>query len=223
MYGETMLIDQRKELERADGEGHFTESSDDMPTTAPNGHSVRVSRSGRRVNPVRDQYADGEESASDEAESTGKEWSGDENEPDASEPEFDAEDEDDDDDEMSDEGLEADEVAEDDNTQGSLVVQLRYRKDEGPTVADEIQRPPPQPQQLINGNVFTKDMQVPAPLKQVQPNIGHPVLDTIDVAPRAKEVNGGQVLPNGVENAQHPVLPSSQSQTQTLVLPMDLS
>ncbi|KAI1626648.1 hypothetical protein EDD37DRAFT_620225 [Exophiala viscosa] len=223
MYGETMLIDQRKELERVDGEGHFTESDEDMPTTAPNGRSVRTSRSGRPVKAVQHQYTNGEESASDEAQSTGKEWSGDENELDASEPDFDAEDEDDDDDEMSDEGLDADELAEDDNTQGSLVVQLRYRKGEGATNADEIQPPPPQPQQLINGKVFNKDLQVPDPLKQVQPNIGHPVLDTIDVAPRAKEVNGGQAVPNGVENEEHPVLSSPQSQTQKLALPMDLS
>ncbi|KIV85703.1 hypothetical protein PV11_01364 [Exophiala sideris] len=224
MYGETMLIDQRKELQRADGEGHFAESSDDdMPTTAPNGRSMRISRSGRPVKPVQDQYANGPDSASDEAESTGKEWSGDENELDASEPDFDAEDEDDDDDEMSDEGLEHDELAEDDNTQGSLVVQLRYRKGEGPTVANAIQPPPPQPRQLVNGHAFKADMEVPDPPKQVQPSIGHPVVDTIDVAPRPKEVNESQPLPNGVEHEEDPVLPSVQSQTQNLVHPMDLS
>jgi hypothetical protein len=132
MYGESMLIDQRKELERATGDNNFTETSDgdDMPTTAaPNGRggAARTSRSGRAVRPPRPRYGDdgdGERSDSSEAQSSGKEWSGDENEPDVSEPEPDFDDEDEDE-EMSDQDIEDEQ---DENTQESLVVQLKYRK-----------------------------------------------------------------------------------------------
>ncbi|KAJ4520341.1 hypothetical protein HRR83_002325 [Exophiala dermatitidis] len=118
IYGESMLVDQRKELEKTTGDDHLTETSEDMPATAPNGRGMRTSRSGRPVKVTRETYTDGTDSESDEAQSSGKEWSGNEDEPD----------EDDDDEGMSDDGLEPDEVEEDDNTQESLVVQLRYRK-----------------------------------------------------------------------------------------------
>lgn len=99
-----MLVDQRKELEKTTGEGHFTETSEDMPTTAPSGRGPRLSRSGRPVRPARDRFNGDAGSDSDEDQSSGKEWSGNENEQDESEPDFDGEDEEEDD-QMSEEGL----------------------------------------------------------------------------------------------------------------------
>jgi len=192
MYGESMLIDQRKELERTTGEGHFTETSEDMPTTAPTGRGPRLSRAGRPVRPARERFNDGAASDSDEVQSSGKEWSGNEDEPDESEPEFDGEDEeedDDDDDQMSEEGLDGDDIGDDDNTQESLVVQLRYRKgQEDPTTSSTHRRPPLQGPNgnSINSAAYTaiaaKSTPVVTPANQL-------LTDTIDVTRRVS-VNG---------------------------------
>lgn len=220
MYGESILVDQRRELERAAGEGHFTETSEDLPSPAPT-RGVRQSRSGRVVKAVGEQYANGGDSESDEAQSSGKEWSGNEDEPDESEPDFDAEDEDDD---MSDEALEPDELGEDDNTQESLVVQLRYRKgkegDEGmsgqpPT--KELQQP------LFNGDTMNGSMDSAEALKTLQQPAGTMVSESIDVAPLAKSVNGGQGIPNGIENQEQPIQLSPPTHLQQTVQHMDLS
>ena len=128
-YGESLLTDQRRELEAAlgtDGE----EETDDEITAA--GRPMRAAAQPRRPTPLkRESYGDESGDESDEEQAEGDEWSGNENEPDKnSEPDFDADEEDDDDDEMSDEGLEADELQDEGGTQESLVVQLRYRKPE---------------------------------------------------------------------------------------------
>jgi hypothetical protein len=218
MYGESMLVDQRKEMERT-AEGHVTETSEDMPASAPT-RAIRTSRSGRPVHAVRDQYANRTGSESDEAQSSGKEWSGDEDElePEESEPDFDAGDEDDEDDEMSDPGLERDELGEDDNTQESLVVQLRYRKGKEP------ERPPTQPlPPIVNGVSIKGTTQSSDALKPLQQPSGITVMDTIEVIPRAKAANGTPGIQNGVENQEHHVPPSPQSQLRSPLQPMDLS
>jgi hypothetical protein len=217
MYGESILVDQRKELERIAGEGHFTETSEDMPTTMPNGRGMRTSRSGREVKPPRLRYGDDAVSdESDEAQSSGKEWSGDENEPDESEPDFDDEEEEEDEDMDGD----ADDI-EDENTQESLVVQLRYRKgaQQMPALTNlnsttPIQ-PRPQPklqlqprptvqhaQQVMNGNSTAIAMNGSRPVESAsQVQIPEQAMgDTIDVAPRIKlpvgnETNGTAPTP----------------------------
>ena len=196
MYGESILVDQRKELERVAGEGHFTETSEDMPTTVPNGKAPRTSRSGREVKPPRPRYGDdGDSDQSDEAQSSGKEWSGDENEPDVSEPDFDGEEEDED---M--ENDEVGEVEEDENTQESLVVQLRYRKggQKPPSSTAHVQpiQPQPQPQQQRQQPLHGHDFAVV--INTVKPTMPaletsaaeHVTGDTIDVGPPLKLVNG---------------------------------
>lgn len=190
MYGESMLIDQRKELEKTTGEGHFTETSEDMPTTAPTGRGPRLSRSGRPVRPARERFNDGATSDSDEDQSSGKEWSGNEDEPDESEPDFDGEDEEeDDDDQMSEEGLDADDVGDDDNTQESLVVQLRYRKGQEDATIASTERGPPL--QESNGNSIntTAYRAIAAKSPAVVAPANLPVADTIDVTRRVS-VNG---------------------------------
>jgi len=218
MYGESMLVDQRKEMERAAGEGHVTETSEDMPASAPT-RAIRTSRSGRPVQAAGNQYTNRTESESDEGQSSGKEWSGDEDEPDESEPDFDAEDEGDDDDEaMSDGGLEPDELGEDDNTQESLVVQLRYRKGKEP------EPPPTQPlPPITNGVSINGTQQSSDALKPLQQPSGIALMDTIDVVPRAKATNGTQGMQNGIENQEHHVPSSPQSQLRNSAQPMDLS
>lgn len=118
VYGESMLMDQRKEIETQQENGRDTSEDMDMPAT-----EGKTTRRGRVVKPTREQYDDGGDSDSNAAESSGKEWSGNEDEPDESEPELD--------DEAEDDEVGADDFdgeGEDDNTQESLVVQLRYRK-----------------------------------------------------------------------------------------------
>lgn len=226
-YGESMLIDQRKELEKATGEGNFTETSEDMPTTTPTGRGVRVSRSGRQVKPVRAKYGDEMDSESEEAQSSGKEWSGNEDEPDESEPDFDAEDEDDEEEEMSDGGVEADEPGEDDNTQESLVVQLRYRKGKDNGATAEIQPRPPAPSSLsqpaangdaINGIPLTQNE---APRAQ-EPSEAIKI-DTLDMAPRMIQLNGTPTLSNGDLKMENTSSPAPQAPVYMPVQPMDVS
>lgn len=228
MYGESMLTDQRKEFEKVAGEGHLTETSEDMPTTAPTGRGVRNSRSGRPIQAVKNKYTDGMDSDSDENQTSGKEWSGDEDEPDASEPDFDAEDEDDDnDEEMSDEGLEPDELLDDSNTQDSLVVQLRYRKSSEPVPMNERQQPlpgpQPQPQQPVNGELVNGVTRSEEALRPLQQPTEIYTQDTIEVAPRAKAVSGTHFRANGVENMGHHPPAPHQPQTQIPIQPLELS
>lgn len=195
MYGESMLVDQRKDLERSAGDGHFTETSEDMPTTAPSGRGARLSRSGRPVRPARARSAHDSDSESDENQSSGKEWSGNEDEGDESEPEVEGDDE-----EMSDELLEQDDLGDDDNTQESLVVQLRYRKSAEPT--GQVPQAQPSLQQSHssstppNGsgpNGANHAAYSPKPEPSCTPSpVALPLLDTIDVAPRINGVNGIQ-------------------------------
>ncbi|KIW17078.1 hypothetical protein PV08_04269 [Exophiala spinifera] len=223
MYGESILIDQRKELERTAGEGHFTETSEDMPASAPT-RGPRHSRSGRVVKPVGERYPNSGDTESDEAQTSGNEWSGNEDEPDESEPDFDAEDEDDEDDDMSDEALEPDELGEDDNTQESLVVQLRYRK--GKEGSDVLPGQPPsqEPEQhLVNGKNMNGNVVPDEALKTLQQPIGTTISETIDVAPREKSLNGGQGILSGIGNREQPLQLSSQTHLQETVQPMDLS
>ncbi|KAK5065244.1 hypothetical protein LTR84_001082 [Exophiala bonariae] len=198
MYGESMLIDQRKELEKITGEGHMTETSEDMPTTAPTGRGHRLSRSGRPVRPARERFNDGAGSDSDEDQSSGKEWSGNENEPDESEPDFDGEDEDEDD-AMSDEGLDADDIigGDDDNTQESLVVQLRYRKGKETTSSPAGKRPITP--QATNGTLNSINNAAYRPLAAKStlpiPQSSPPMADTINVTRRvsSNDLQGAQL------------------------------
>ncbi|KAJ9612354.1 hypothetical protein H2200_003951 [Cladophialophora chaetospira] len=222
MYGESILVDQRKELERVAGEGHFTETSEDMPTTMPQGRGVRTSRSGRQVKPTRPRYGDAADSdESDGAQSSGKEWSGDENEPDVSEPELDDDEEDED---MDDEDVDEDEG--DENTQESLVVQLRYRKDgqkpASTPPAQQLVQPPTQLQQqqpppLSNGiSVVINGHKSP---HRPSTSIAHAMGDTIDVAPRLQLVNGS----NG-DHAEHYDFPQAPRPVVEIpAQPMDVS
>jgi hypothetical protein len=226
VYGESMLIDQRKELERITGDDHFTETSDEMPSTQPNGKSMRTSRSGRQVKPPQPRYGDGDKSDdSDEAQSSGKEWSGDENEPDdESEPDFDG---DDDDDEMDHDLGGADEAEEDENTQESLVVQLRYRKGALPTtisqpaapldVRNQRQTPSGDLDKVtiestngINHISATNDIQQANPVSATVASS-----DTIDVAPKKTMVNG--------TNSIGPALHGLPQALEVPVQPMDVS
>jgi hypothetical protein len=243
MYGESMLVDQRKELERTTGEGHFTETSDDMPTTAPTGRGSRLSRSGRPVRPARERFHDGAGSDSDEAQSSGKEWSGNEEEPDESEPDFDGEDEEEDeDDQMSEEGLDADDIDNDDNTQESLVVQLRYRKGQEPSPSS-AERAPPLEGSIGNSINNTPYRTLAAKSPLVAPT-NLPIADTIDVTRRTSTngINGtSQASPNGInahstvnvngnanENESRNSIPSPRPQQlvssiQVPLQPMDVS
>ena len=124
MYGETMLVDQRKEVENeravaaaaAEDEQHDEEIS--LNGSARPQRSSRSRRAPRRID------EDDDDDSQDGDVSSGKEWSGNEDEPDdAEEFEADGEDEGDDDEEMLDGNDD-----EEDGAQGSLVVQLRYRK-----------------------------------------------------------------------------------------------
>ncbi|KAK5951436.1 hypothetical protein OHC33_007492 [Knufia fluminis] len=122
MYGETMLTDQRRERDLADTTG--AEDTDDVQLGA-NGRPMRKSIPTKRAadGASRGRYAEGLESGSEsggDAEPSGEEWSGNEDEPDE-ESEAEAEESQESEDELMDE-------ADGDNTQESLVVQLRYRK-----------------------------------------------------------------------------------------------
>lgn len=134
MYGETMLVDQRKELEiersaAVDADG-FNDGELGELTDRPQ-RSTRPSRKTRAPRRIDDSSEEEMNVKSDGEEASDNEWSGNEEEPDAEE--FEAEgvdededdDDDDDDDEMSAHDLEMNDAPPE---QDSLVVQLRYKK-----------------------------------------------------------------------------------------------
>jgi hypothetical protein len=127
MYGESILVDQRKEIEneRALAASQEMEGDDDDVKV-----SGRPRRTARQSRPRRKQEVDGDDGDLDdesEAESTSDNWSGDEDEPDDPEPEPEFEDDNEDED-MSADDSEMDDIEFDDGPLKSLVVQLRYRK-----------------------------------------------------------------------------------------------
>ena len=137
MYGETIPTDQRKELEveHVIAADRNRESSSDIQAT--NGRPRRPRQPEPR-RPAQGRYEElGSDEESEEAASEGA-WSGNEDEPDDSEPDFDeAADEDE---EMSASGAEDMDKDEDENTQESLVVQLRYKKEGVKQEADPRER-----------------------------------------------------------------------------------
>jgi hypothetical protein len=125
MYGETMLVDQRKELENeraaavaVGSERDQEESGEGQPSTRPR----RPIRPPRRI----DDSSEEMNGESDVA-SSGNEWSGNEDEPDEPDAEEFEVEVDDEDDEMSANDSEMDDAPPE---QDSLVVQLRYKKGE---------------------------------------------------------------------------------------------
>jgi hypothetical protein len=131
MYGETMLVDQRKELENervvisAAGCEKDQDESSEQPQRSR--RSRRPIRAPRRI----DDSSEDMKGQSDVG-SSGNEWSGNEEEPDEKDAEeFEADvvaddDDEEDDDEMSANDSEMDDVPPE---QDSLVVQLRYKKE----------------------------------------------------------------------------------------------
>jgi hypothetical protein len=127
MYGESILVDQRKEIENERALAASQEPESNDGDEEPNG---RTRRTARQARPSRRQEANGEDGGLEdesEAESTGDDWSGDEDEPDEPEPEPDFEG-DDEDEEMSADDSEMDDIDVDDEPPKSLMVQLRYKK-----------------------------------------------------------------------------------------------
>jgi hypothetical protein len=121
VYGEAMLVDQRKEMDAAAMDS-AQGSSDEVQ-----GRSRRAGQQERR-RPAQRRYEElGSEEESEPAASEGP-WSGNEDDVDDSEPEF--EEGADEDEEMSEnEDSVAEDGDDDENTQESLVVQLRYKKE----------------------------------------------------------------------------------------------
>lgn len=134
MYGETMLVDQRKELENerlaaGDTDG-ITEGELGDPTDRPQ-RSTRPSRTIRAPRRIDDSSEEEMNGETDKEEASGNDWSGNEEEPDAEEFEAEGVDEDEEeDDEMSVHDSEMDDTAPPPE-QDSLVVQLRYKKGMG--------------------------------------------------------------------------------------------
>jgi hypothetical protein len=125
MYGESILVDQRKEIEneRALAASHEMEGNDVKVSGRPR-RTARQSGTSRRREVNGDE---GDLEDESEAQSTSDDWSGDEDEPDDPEPEPDFEDDDEDED-MSADDSEMEDIEFDEGPPKSLVVQLRYRK-----------------------------------------------------------------------------------------------
>lgn len=128
MYGETMLVDQRKELEMGKGAANTGSYEGDQHQLS--GRSQRAIKPSRPVRATRriDYSSEGMNGASDGAFS-GNEWSGNEERPDGPDgDEFEVEGEDLDE-EMSVTDSDMDDTP---TAQDSLVVQLRYKKEDYP-------------------------------------------------------------------------------------------
>jgi hypothetical protein len=135
MYGETMLMDQRKELENERAAAVNAHDSTPDPDTASGRpqRPTRPSRATRAPRRIDDSSEDMNGAESDDKEASGNDWSGrDDNDDDDNEPD----DEDDDDDEDEDEEMKVRDSEMEDappptTEQESLVVQLRYKKGAG--------------------------------------------------------------------------------------------
>jgi hypothetical protein len=124
IYGETMLVDQRKELEneRMAAEGMNGERYQDVSSGRPqrSNRPRRPTRAPRRIDDSSEDL-----NGSSDAASSGKEWSGNEEEADEADAEEFEIDRDDEDDEMSVKNSEASDASPEPE---SLVVELRYKK-----------------------------------------------------------------------------------------------
>ena len=143
VYGETMLMDQRKEMdnERAAITDSAPGSSDEVQMAFGQSRKPRQPESRKSAQGRYEELGFDEES--DGAASEGS-WSGNEDEPDDSEAEF--EKGGDEDESMSgNEDSAIEDIDEDENTQESLVVQLRYKKEgtkQGPVVQQRVENNP---------------------------------------------------------------------------------
>lgn len=196
LYGESMLVDQRKEKEAEDATAEAV-TPNDSGLAQTNDRSSRAARSARRQP---DYIADGDTEDESGGAPTEDEWSGNEDESDETEPDFEVED--DEDEEMR--GAESDELdEEDENTQESLVVQLRYRKgsDTNKAVLDGTYQSPPngemtfkqsdknlETQEDSRGNGDVGEESRNAELQHQANGISQP---------EVKDINHDQSLPNG--------------------------
>jgi hypothetical protein len=137
MYGETILVDQRKEIENeraasaAAAASNTTGSEEREQEDETEGHPRGSGRPARKTRAPRriDDSSDDEEDEQSGGPSSGNEWSGNEEEPDAEEFEADAEEEEaEEDEEMNADDEEMDDVRAPDQDKDSLVVQLRYKR-----------------------------------------------------------------------------------------------
>ncbi len=129
MYGESILVDQRKEIENERNVPASDEIEDGSEGIEADGRAQRTTRQGR-PNRKPERYGDNADLEDEsEAAPSGGDWSGDEDEPDEPElePDFEEEYEDEDDD-MSEAGSEMDDAGGEVDPPKSLVVQLRYKK-----------------------------------------------------------------------------------------------
>lgn len=199
MYGESILVDQRKEIEneRAMAASQEPEDNDDDEES-----TGRPRRTARQSIPTKRQEVDADDrdlEEESEAESTGNDWSGDENEPDEPElePDFEGDDEDE---EMSADDSGMDDIDVDERRTKSLVVQLRYRK-------------PPQTHHESSDSPKCTKPEVDATGQStldgsmVQPALLQPTMPTLE--PRSKYLSGG--LPHHFS----PTSPPSHSQPFT--------
>jgi hypothetical protein len=134
MYGETMLVDQRKEAENERAAANAADSDREQDN-----QSGRQQRSTRPRRPTRaprrlDDSSEDVNTESDRA-SSGHEWSSNEEEPEEPDAEGFEADGDDEDDEMSANDWEMDDAPPE---QDSLIVQLRYKRGHAPARSQEI-------------------------------------------------------------------------------------
>ena len=214
MYGETMLLDQRKELESgrevANGEEHGSEVAD---------ISSRPRRTTQKVKPSRGRDDDiSEDDEESEAASTGDEWSGNDEEPDDDpEPDFEGDDEEEEDDEDKDMS-EMDED-EEDLPRPSLVVQLRYKKSGSspstPAVSTSLTNRHQASEQQIEIAWHSKPQPVQAPPVLLSPMPNYP-----SVQPgRVEQTTSAQALMNGIHPAPQEERPNETLPQQSIYQP----
>jgi hypothetical protein len=219
LYGESILVDQRKEIEneRALATSQEPESNDGYEKLRG-----RPRRTARQSRPSRRHVNgdDGDLEDESEAESTGDDWSGDEDEPDDPEPEPDFEG-DDEDEEMSTDVSEMDGIDDHDGTPKSLVVQLRYRKK--PQIYDEPLDSP----KCTESEVGTIGQHTPNPnmLETAVPKPAMPTLEARSKYPSSalphhfsptSPTSYSQPFANGVKSAEPPNQTSEKRQEQLL-------
>ena len=217
-YGESMLVDQRKEQETEHGAIIETATEPDADADASRFlNTERLQRSGRAVTRPR-LYGDEQESDEEsDTPPTEEEWSGNEDDSDVSEPDLEGDDEDD---AMSEAESDLGDEDDDGNKEESLVVQLRYRK--AGRKSDDLNQAR---RTLVNGHgrdshhdePQTVAVEDPQETISTEPQIenklspdssGHNAATGTVYSLEPREGGGSQPLPNGIGHGetQYPMM-----------------
>lgn len=207
IYGESLLIDQKKELDNADDMEVEGPADAEEPTTTATGRPQRSTAgqtNGWRKEGTRIEGYNSVDDLDEESDAVSDEhdWEAE----DEDEPDFEGDDEI----EESDEGLGAEDDEDESVPQDSLVVQLRYRGEKDPK-AVSTGPPPPPPEDTDHVQVLIEEPGLPAPTSASNVPVDDAIkIESHTVDPQPPQMNGmngltmaKDDLPNDINHTSH--------------------